>query len=122
MFSIPIHRLLFFPSHLSRRDNIFGSICASVCLFALCRLDLKFVTDIRDHHISDEIEVQGHRSKVKVTKVNNVKILVFSLISEKVVQGQGHRGQGQRSRSKVARAKLKGHKSTQGCRVQVKFV
>ena len=58
----------------------------------------------------DEFEGQGHRSKVKVTKVKNVKTLVFSLVSEKVVlgqdhedQGQGHRGQGRRSRSKVAR-------------------
>ncbi len=34
------------------------------------------------------------RSKVKVTKVRNVKIPIFSLVSEKVAQGQGHEGQG----------------------------
>ena len=37
------------------------------------------------------------RSKIKVTKVKNVKIPVFSLVSEKVVQGHG----GQVRRSKV---------------------
>ncbi len=46
------------------------------------------------------------------TKVKNVKILVFSLVSEKAVQdrghkGQGHRGQGPGPRSKVARFKVK---------------
>ena len=83
-------------------------------------------------------EGQGHRFKVKVTKVKNVKILVFSLVSEKAVQDQGHKGQsqghrgqgrgsrskveglkvigeGRGSRSKVARVKIKGH------RVKVKF-
>ncbi len=48
-----------------------------------------------DLHISDKFEGQGHRSKVKVTKVKSVKIPVFSLLSEKMVQGQGHRDQGQ---------------------------
>ncbi len=38
-----------------------------------------------DYHISDKLEDQGHRSKVKVTNVKNVSILVFSLVSEKVV-------------------------------------
>ncbi len=56
-------------------------------------MDLKFSTYIKDHHISDEFE--GHRSKVKVTSVKNVKIPVFSLVSEKVGQGQGQGGQGQ---------------------------
>ncbi len=78
-------------------------------------MDLKFGTPIEDHHISDKCEGQGHRSKVKVTKVKNVKIPVFSLVSEKMVQGQGHKGQGQgrRSRSKVV---------GQGHRVKVKVV
>ena len=40
-------------------------------------------------------------SKVKVTKVKNVKILVFSLVSESVVQGQGHKGQGHPVKVKV---------------------
>ncbi len=63
--------------------------------------DLKFGTHIKDLHISHKSEGQGHRSKVKVTKVKNVKIPVFSPASENVVQcqgyeGQGHKGQGQR--------------------------
>ena len=50
-----------------------------------------------------------------------------SLVSENVVQGQGHKGQGQghrgqgqvcRSRSKVTRVKVVG----QGLRVKIKFV
>ncbi len=58
--------------------------------------------------------------KVKVTKVKNVKISVFSLVSEKVVQGQGHAGQCQscRSRLNVVGVKVKG----QGHRVKVKVV
>ena len=38
----------------------------------------------------DEFEGQGHRSKVKVTKVKKCKILIFSLVSENEVKGQGH--------------------------------
>ena len=70
-------------------DVIFfvASVCLSVCLCVCLR--------IKDHQLSDKFESQGHRSKVKVTKVKNVKIPVFSLVSEKVVQGQGHEGQGQ---------------------------
>ena len=52
---------------------------------------------LKDYHFSDEFQGQDHRSKVKVTKVKNVKNSVFSLVSEKVVQGQGHKGQDQRS-------------------------
>ena len=53
----------------------------------------------------------GHRSKVKVNKVKNVKkILVFSLVSENVVQGQG---QSRRSKLQV---KVKGRRG-QGQRV-----
>ena len=74
--------------------------------WAVGSTDLKFGARIKDHHISNGFEDQGHKSKVKVTKVKNVKILVFSLVSEKVVQGLGHEGQGQghkglRSMSKV---------------------
>ena len=58
-------------------------------------MDLKFGARIKDHHISDKFEGLGHRSKVEVTKVKNVKIPVFSLVSEKMVQGQGHKGQAQ---------------------------
>ncbi len=76
-------------------------------------MDLKFGTPIEDHHISDKCEGQGHRSKVKVTKVKNVKIPVFSLVSEKMVQGQGQGHQGRRSRSKVV---------GQGHRFKVKVV
>ncbi len=56
-------------------------------------MDLKLGARIEGHHISDKFEGQGHRSKVKV---KNVKIPVFSLVSENMVQGQGHKGQGQR--------------------------
>ena len=48
-------------------------------------------------------EFEVHRSKVNVTKVKNVKILVFSLVMEKVVKGQGRV-----SCSKVAMVKFKG--------------
>ncbi len=58
-------------------------------------MDLKFGARIKDHHISNKCEGQGHRSKVDVTKVKNVKIPVFSLFSEKMVQGQGHKVHGQ---------------------------
>ncbi len=63
-------------------------------------MDLKFGTHIKEHHISAQIEGQGHRSKVKV---KNVEILVFNPVSEKADQGkchkgqdQGHKGQGHR--------------------------
>ncbi len=109
-----------------------ASVCVCVCLSVrpCVRLrstgrtvgptDLKFGTRIKDHHTSDKFEGQGDRSKVKVSKVKNVKITVFSLVSEKMVQGQGHmgqdqghQGQGRRSRSKVV---------GQGHRVKVKVV
>ena len=61
-----------------------ASVCVSVCLRSAGLTngptDLKFCTPIKDHHISDDLRDQGHRSKVKVTKVKNVKILVFSLV------------------------------------------
>ena len=67
---------------------------------------------------NDTFEGQGQNimSKVKVTKVikvKNVKIPVFSLVLEKMVQGRGQKGQGQghkgqRSRSYV---KVKGRRS-----------
>ena len=68
-----------------------------MCLFALYRLncwptELKFGARITDHHIAKEFEGQGHKWKVKVTKVKNIEIPVFSLVSEKVVQGQGQEG------------------------------
>ncbi len=88
-----------FTSHFIGRSNIsVASVCLCVCLsvYALQSepVDLQFGAHIKDHHISDKFEGQGHRSKVKVTKVKNVKIPVFSLVSENVVQGQGHEGQG----------------------------
>ncbi len=61
-------------------------------------MDLKFGVRTKDRHILNNYEGQGHRSKVKVTKVTkfkNVKITVFDLVPEKMVQGQGHKGQGQ---------------------------
>ncbi len=61
--------------------------------------DLKFNTYIEDHHISNEFKGEGQRSMSPRSK--NVKILAFSLVLEKVVQGQGHKGQGHRSKSLV---------------------
>ncbi len=96
-------------------------VCLSVCLrSAGCTVaptDLNFGTHIKDHYISDKFGGKGHRSKVKV---KNVKILVFSLLPEKVVQGQGHGG-------KVTEVKVKGRKARvkvvgQGHRVKVNFV
>ncbi len=49
--------------------------------------------------------------KVKVTKVKNVKIPVFGLVSEKVVQGQGHKGQGQGHKGQWSKVKVKGCRS-----------
>ena len=72
-------------------------VCLSVCTLQAEPLGLKLGAHIEGHHTLDKFEGQGHRSKVKVTKVNNVKNPVFSLVSEKVVKGQGHTGQGQRS-------------------------
>ncbi len=61
-------------------------------------MDLKVGTYIDVHHISDKFEGQGHRSKVKVTKVKKCRKFQFSaIVSENMVQGQGHKGQGQRS-------------------------
>ncbi len=84
-------------------------VCLSVCLHSagstVRPTDLKFSIHIKDHHFLDESEDQGHRSKVKVTKV---KISVFSLVSEKVVQVEG---QGCKVNVKVARVNVKGHRS-----------
>ncbi len=70
---------------------------------SVCATDLKFGTHI---NISDEFEVQGHRSKVKVINVKNVRILVFSLVSENEVQGQGHKGQGHRCQGQGQRSQV----------------
>ena len=51
------------------------------------------------------------RSKVKVIKVKNVIILVFSLVSEKMVQGQGHNGQGHRGQGQRSLVKVTGSRS-----------
>ena len=67
-----------------------ASMCVCVCVCVCLRYtgwtvgptDLKFGAHIKDHYILDEFEGQGHRSKVKVTEVKNVKIPVFSLVSE----------------------------------------
>ncbi len=94
--------LAIFTFSVSGRGNIFGSVRLCVCLcVCLCSAgwtvgptDLIFGARIKDHHILDKFEGQGHRSKVKVTEVKKVKIPVFSLVSEKMVQGQVHKGQG----------------------------
>ncbi len=71
---------------------------ASVCVL-VGPTDLKFSTHIKDDHISNDVEDQGYRSKV--TKVKNLKIPVFSPVSEKVFQGQGHKGRGHKECTKV---------------------
>ena len=67
-----------------------ASVCLCVCLHSAgSRVGptyLKFGSCIKDHHISDGFEGQGHRSKVKVTKDKNVKIPVFSLVSRSKVK------------------------------------
>ena len=116
-------------------------VCLPVCpSVALCRLNrpnvLKFSTDIKDQHILDDFEDQGHRSKVTVTKINGVKILAFSLVSGKVVQGQGHEGQGHKGqgqnttflfstyfpRSRSQRSRSRSKVAGQGQSVKVKFL
>ena len=111
------------PSVQLSDDNLFhgmqGFVFLSVCLrstgWTIGPTDLKFGARIKDHHILDKFEGQGHRSKVKVTKVKNVKIPVFSLVSEKVVQGQGHESQGHKGQSRRSKSKVVG----QGHRVEV---
>ncbi len=62
-------------------------MCVSVCLcsagLTVGPTDLKSSAHIKDRDMSDKFKVQGHRSKVKVTKVKNGKIPVFSLVSER---------------------------------------
>ena len=60
-------------------------------------MDVKFGACIKDHHISNEFEDHGNRSKFKVINVKNVNIPVFSIVSEMMLQGQGHNGQRSRS-------------------------
>ncbi len=89
-------------------------VCVSVHLFALCRLNRW--TD--GHKIWHRLrwpsyleQVRRSRSKVKVTKVENIKTSAFSLVSENVVQGQGHEGQGQRLQASRSKVKIKGRGS-----------
>ena len=106
------------PVTVSGRGNNFGSVrvvvCLSVCVclrstgWTVGPKDLKFGARIKDHHTLDNFEGQGHRSKVKVTKVKNVKIPVFSKVSEKVVQGQGHKSQGQGHKGQSRRSRSQG--------------
>ncbi len=65
-----------------------------------------------------KVRGQGQRSRIKVTKVKNVKTPIFRLALGNMVKGQGHmgqsqdhRGQGRRSMSNVARVKVKGCRS-----------
>ncbi len=87
--SLPIPPLS--PSELAE-ELIFWvasvSVCVSVRLFVPYSLnhstigptDLYVGTHTKGHYISDKFE--GHGSKVKVTKVKNVKILVFNIVSD----------------------------------------
>ncbi len=71
-----------FTSHVIGKSNNFCSVRLSVCLSVCLRstgqtfgpTDLRFCTRSKDHHILGEFEGQGHRSKIKVTKVKNIKI------------------------------------------------
>ncbi len=75
--------LFIFTSQVSRRGNIFGSVCLCVCLFALKRLTgwiyepriWRTHQQIKDLHISKRCEGEGHRSTVRVTEVKNVKVV-----------------------------------------------
>ena len=84
-------------------------VCPSVCLrstgWTVRRTDLNFGTHIKGHRISDKFE--GQRSRSPTSK--NVKIPVYSLVSENMVRGQRARSQG--SRSKVTKVKVKGCRS-----------
>ncbi len=62
-------------------------------------MDLKSSSHIKDHHVSS-------RSKVKGTKVKNVIILVFSLVSEKLVRGQGNERQRSEAKASGSSSKL----------------
>ena len=70
-------------------------MCVSLCLHSssltVRPIDLKVGIHIHLYDISEEFAGQGRRSKVKVIKVKNINFLIFSLLSENKVKGQGHR-------------------------------
>ena len=66
----------------------------------------------KNYHILEELKGQGHRSKVKVTKVKNVKIEIFGLFSERKVKA---------TRVKVTNFKISKVK-VKGWRVNVKAI
>ncbi len=60
-----------------------------------------------------------HKSQLKVTRSKMWFLPIFTLLSENMVQGQGHKGQGQRSRGQGRRGQGKGQEG-QGHTVKVK--
>ncbi len=71
--------------------------------------------NIKGHYISDKFKGQCHRSRSPGSK--NVKIPVFSLVSENTVQGQGHKGQDRKGQDRKGQG-CKGQRHT----VKVKVV
>ncbi len=74
-------------------------VCVTVCVglhSAGCTIgptDLNFCTHTKGHYISDKYEGQDYKTNVKVIKVKNVKIPIFSLVSETVVRRSQSQGQ-----------------------------
>ncbi len=102
--------MYFITSRVSRRANIFGSIRLCVCLSVLWT----YGPNIWRTHWGPSYLGRVWRSRSPRSK--RKRILVFSLVSEKVVLSQGHEGQGRRS--KVARVMV----IVQGHMVKVRFV
>ena len=106
------------------------SVCPSVCVsVSACTIatktigltDLKIGIHVYLDNISDKFEGEGHGSKVKVTKVKNVKLL-FSAYYQKMRS----KVKVTRSRSKVMRSMSKsqsqGHSTGQGYKVKIVLV
>ncbi len=92
-------RASIFTSCVSGRGNLY--VCLSVFLrsdgWSVGPTNLKFGTHIKDHHILDGFEGQGHRSKVKVISQGQVWVKV----------SQGHEGQGKKCQTQGRRLSVK---------------
>ena len=114
-----------FTSRVSGRGNILGSVRPSVCLFPLCRPNrwtyrpkIWHIKDIKDHHISDKFEGQGHRSRSPRSRMSELQFSAqfqkrWSKVKVTWVKVKVTKVKGRRSRSKVV---------GQGHRVKVKVV
>ncbi len=106
MLCIWVH---FITSRVSGTGNIIGPVC--VCLFvclSVCALTAKSLDlgpQFLAWRLTLTLTIMGLKVRVigqgkgEMLKSCLLRVYFFSLLSEKVVQGQGHEGQGQSSRS-----------------------